>query len=138
MEKNSLLSLIEITDLSPRKIGEHECFRLLWIKVILRASYDWVLYRDSKSKNLQRIAFDAHRWLFEPIRDRKIIKIKGREIETFREEFNSLYRLCEALDIEIDCVRKFAATLTRDKVRKLEFFDRTSKKKKKAMDDNDI
>lgn len=136
MERNTLLDLVETADLSPRKINEHECFRLLWIKVILRASYDWVLYRDSKSKNLRRIAQDAYRWLFDPIKDRKIVVVKGNDVEVFFEEFNSLDRLCEALDIEIDCVRKFASTLTRDKVRKLEFFDRTSKKRKESDDED--
>ena len=41
-----------------KKVSEHECIRLLWIKVILRAAYDWVLYRNSRSHISKKIAED--------------------------------------------------------------------------------
>ena len=62
---DNFMVLVDEELIQPRKDELYENFRLLWIKVILRATYDWVLYRDSKSRASQRIAENAYKWLFE-------------------------------------------------------------------------
>ncbi len=115
------------------KLSEHECYRLLWIKVILRAAYDWVLYRNSKNSINRKIAKDAHSWLFEAAKSKKKFIING-EIEVLRIElFNSLENICGFLDLDVDSVRKFAKTLTRDDIKKQEFLERTSNRRKLEM-----
>lgn len=111
-----------------KKVSEHECFRLLWIKVILRAAYDWVLYRNSKSHIAKKIADDAHRWLFDPPYEKRHIQIGKITRIIHQQEFNSLENVCDAIDLNIDSVRKFANSLTRDMVKKMEFLERSSKK----------
>lgn len=115
------------------KLSEHECYRLLWIKVILRAAYDWVLYRNSKNSINRKIAKDAHSWLFEVAKTKRKFIING-EIEALRIElFNSLENICGFLDLDVDSVRKFAKTLTRDDIKKQEFLERTSNRRKLEM-----
>ncbi len=125
--------LVKLDDdlVQPRRLEIYENFRLLWIKVILRAAYDWVLYRDSKSQAYKRVADNAYRWLFEDYFEKvKIIEEGVVEIKLERP-FNSLFSLCEELDLDIDTVRKFAKKMTRRDIRKLEFFTRNRKGKVK-------
>ncbi len=112
-----------------RKLPEHEAIRLLWIKVILRAAYDWVLYRDSKNNTYKKIAGDAFRWLFEISKETVIVNMNNKFIVVDSSGFNTLEKLCDVLDIEIESVRKFANKLTRGDVKKLEFLDRSKKNK---------
>ncbi len=112
-----------------RKLPEHEAIRLLWIKVILRAAYDWVLYRDSKNNTHKKIASDACRWLFEISKETVTIKINNKWLIVDSSGFNTLEKLCDVLDIDVESVRKFATKLTRGDVKKLEFLDRSKKNK---------
>jgi len=114
---------------SGKKVSEHECIRLLWIKVILRAAYDWVLYRNSKSHIAKKIAEDAHRWLFNPPKEKISIVIGNTTRLVEHQEFNSLENICDAIDLDVDSVRKFARLLTRDAIKKMEFLDRSTKVK---------
>ena len=119
---------LNTSDISPAKQpSEYECLRLLWIKVILRAAYDWVLYRESKNHITKNIANDAHRWLFSSPKIKKNIQV-GKVIRTcLVQEPNSLEDICDAIDLDIDSVRKFAKRLTRSDIKKLEFLDRNTK-----------
>lgn len=120
------------------KLSEHECYRLLWIKVILRAAYDWVLYRSSKNSINRKIAKDAHSWLFESTTTKhKIESTNGPQIIQV-DFFNSLENICGFLDLDIDIVRKFASTLTRDEIKKQEFLERASSKKKNLLFLNEL
>lgn len=110
-----------------KKLPEHEAIRLLWIKVILRAAYDWVLYRDSKNNIYKKIANDAYRWLFEPAAEKTLIRFNENILIVDSSGFNSLEKLCDVLDIDIDTVRSFAGNLTRNEIKKLEFLDRSKK-----------
>jgi hypothetical protein len=111
----------------PKQPSEYECLRLLWIKVILRAAYDWVLYRDSKNHITRNKANDAYRWLFNSTTIKKTFKV-GKIVRTcVIQESNSLENICDAIDLDIDSVRKFAKRLTRADIKKLEFLDRNTK-----------
>jgi hypothetical protein len=90
---------------------ELEAERLLWFKVILRAAYDFVLYKDSKDPDLKDKGDDAYHWLFEAPGDR----------------FNSFKYLCQELDLSVECVRNFVLTLPRSKIVKIEFLGRSKK-----------
>ena len=41
-------------------------YRALLLKVIIRAIFDWVCYRDSTKLEKKKIADNAYQWLFEP------------------------------------------------------------------------
>ncbi len=81
--------------------------RLLWIKAIIRAAFDYALYRDHHDLKMRKFALDAERWLFEPSR-----------------LINSLENICQSLDIDIDLVRIFSRRVTREQVKKMEFLER--------------
>lgn len=82
--------------------------RLLWIKAIIRAAFDFALYKSHRDLKLRKFALDAERWLFEPSR-----------------LVNSLENICQALDINIELVRTFSRRVTREQVKKMEFLERT-------------
>lgn len=81
--------------------------RLLWIKAIIRAAFDYALYRDHRDLKMRKFALDAERWLFEP-----------------SHLINSLENICHALDIDVDLVRGFSRRVTREQVKKMEFLER--------------
>lgn len=85
--------------------------RLLWIKTIFRAAFDYALYRDHRDLKLRKFALDAERWLFEP-----------------SHLVNSLEHVCSGLEIDIEKIRRFARQVTREQVKKLEFLERTGGK----------
>ncbi len=57
---------LEVDYYKPVKDERFEGYKLIWYKVILRAIYDYVLYKDSKNTSLRRLADGASRWLYEP------------------------------------------------------------------------
>lgn len=115
-------------------LDEHEGYRLLWLKVIARAAYDWVLYRNSKNGYYKRLADSAHTWLFVTKQKKKEITIPpGTTVTVTYEAINSLRNVCEMLGLDVEDVRKFAKRLTRKDVRKLEFFSRMKKEDKVRM-----
>jgi hypothetical protein len=90
---------------------EFEPERLLWFRVILRAAYDYVLYKNSKDPKLKAQGDEAYDWLFNWPGDR----------------FNSFEYLCNELDLCPERVREFALTLPRSKIVKIEFLSRSKK-----------
>jgi len=82
-------------------------YRLLWAKVIIRAAYDYALWKDSKELRLRKYAQDAERWLFES--------------SSLELGFESI---CFKFDFPIDKIRERARKLTKDDVKKLEFRER--------------
>jgi hypothetical protein len=117
--------------IQPRRLEIYENFRLLWIKVILRAAYDWVLYRDSKNQAYKRIADSADIWLFGDYMEKIRREVDGVVRIVLERPANSLHCLCEELDLDIETVRRFAKRLTKKDIRKLEFFTRNRKNVKK-------
>lgn len=81
--------------------------RALWLKVVIRAVFDWVQYRDSTRLPQKKLADSAKGWLFEP-----------------SELFNGFENLCESLDVDPNKIRKWASGLSRDQVAKIEHLDR--------------
>ncbi len=82
-------------------------YRILWAKVIIRATYDYALWRDSPDSRLRKFAQEAEKWLFEP-----------SDLEL------SFENICFAFDFPIEKIRRKTRLLTRSDVKKLEFMDR--------------
>lgn len=82
--------------------------RALWAKVIIRAMYDYVSYKDSPKIALRKYADGAERWLFSQ-----------------SEVFNSFESICRMLGISSRRVRDRAKTMTKDQISKIEHVDRT-------------
>jgi hypothetical protein len=81
--------------------------RALWVKVIIRAVFDWVTYKDAADLRQLKLAQGASVWLFSK-----------------SELFNSFENVCYYLDLNPDNIRTWAATLTRDQVVKIEHLQR--------------
>jgi len=82
-------------------------YRLLWVKVIIRAAYDFALWKDAKNINHRKFAEDARKWLFEP-----------SELDF------GLSSICEVWGFPIEKIRHYARNLTKEDVKKLEFKER--------------
>ncbi len=81
--------------------------RALWIKVIIRAAFDWVSYRDSSNIRLKKLAESASTWLFQP-----------------SELFNSFEGVCKFVDLPPEKVRGWVQALTKEHVAKIEHLER--------------
>lgn len=81
--------------------------RVLWAKVIIRAAYDYALWKDSKDMRLRKFAQDAERWLFE-----------SSDLEL------SFENICFAFDFPLEKIRLKTRGLTKQDVKKLEFRER--------------
>lgn len=82
-------------------------YKVLWAKVIIRAAYDYALWRDSKDLRLKKFAQDAERWMFE-----------SSDAEL------SFENICSSFDFPIERIRKRTRAMTKDDVKKLEFRER--------------
>lgn len=85
-------------------------YRLLWIKVIIRAAYDYALCKGSDDLRLQKFSQAVEKWLFEP--------------STLMNGFDNICHLCR---LPREKLRTWARNLTRDQVKKLEFLERQGK-----------
>lgn len=81
--------------------------RSLWLKVIIRAIFDWVTYRDSTKLLQRKLAENAEEWLFKP----SLL-------------FNSFENVSRYLDIDPDVIRIRAKKMSRDDVAKIEHLER--------------
>lgn len=82
-------------------------YRILWAKVIIRATYDYALWKESPDSRLRKFAQDAEKWLFE-----------SSDLEL------SFENICFAFDFPVEKIRQKTRTLTRHDVKKLEFRER--------------
>lgn len=82
--------------------------RLLWFKVIIRAAFDVVVFKDHKVLEKRAWARGAWAWMTSSSKD-----------------FNSFLHLCSILDISPLKVRAWASSLSKDQVSKFEHVDRT-------------
>jgi hypothetical protein len=94
-------------------LSEFEAERLLWFKVILRAIYDFVLYKNSKTPSLKRYGERASKWLFKNY--------------TKNPPFQSFQNICQELDLSTEAIRRLAEKLPRSKIIKIEFLGRNKK-----------
>ncbi len=98
-----------------RKVPTSTCYnperyvpiRVLWAKVIIRAAYDYALWKESKDMRLRKFALDAERWLFE-----------SSDLEL------SFEKICEAFEFPVEKIRTRTRALTKNDVKKLEFRER--------------
>lgn len=81
--------------------------RALWLKVIIRAIFDWVCYRESTKIEKRKIAENAHAWLYDP-----------------SKLFNSFENICAFLEISPDLVRERAKNMTAEQITKIEHLER--------------
>jgi len=105
-----MLSLQQTT--AQRDVGvsrSYQGVRALWLKVIIRAVFDWVSYRDSTKHERRMDAESAHWWLFRT-----------------NDFFNSFENVCVQLDLDPNRVRTWANGVTKDQVAKIEHLDRSS------------
>jgi len=86
-------------------------YRVLWVKVIIRAAYDCALWRDSTEFRFRKYAIDADRWF----------SCESAILP------NSFLRICEVLKLDPEMIRKCVKKLTRAQVKKLEFKEREGK-----------
>jgi hypothetical protein len=77
------------------------------LKVIIRAAFDWVSYRDALKIEQRKEAEKAYRWLFEP-----------------SELFNSFENICDLVNFPPDKIRKWVRSLTKEHVAKIEHLER--------------
>lgn len=90
--------------------------KILWARVILRALYDYVIWKDSDKMKDRRDFQTVKKWLFEP-------STLG----------NSFENLCRLLNWPAGLIREKALTMTREDVKKMEFRER--EQSLKALDD---
>lgn len=83
--------------------------KALWVKVIIRAVFDWVSYRDSPRLEKRKIAEQAALWIFNQ-----------------SELFNGFENICAQLDIEPSRIRTWAKSISKDQVAKIEHLDRSA------------
>jgi hypothetical protein len=82
-------------------------YRALWLKVVIRAIFDWVCYRDSLKLEKRKMAENAATWLFEPS---KLI--------------NGLESICHSLDLSPELVREKARQMSKEQIAKIEHLER--------------
>lgn len=81
--------------------------RILLMKVIIRAMFDWASYKDHPKLDKRKDAENARVWLFE----------KSRHPNSFES-------ICLALGLQPKKIRERAAVMTKEDVAKIEFKDR--------------
>lgn len=92
-----------------RSVDPYVGYRALWMKVIIRAAFDWVSYRDATKIELRKEAEKAEKWLFEP-----------------SELFNSFGNICHLVDLPPEKIRTWVRSLTKEHVAKIEHLERES------------
>lgn len=80
---------------------------MLWFKVIIRAIYDYITYRDSSKLQHKKIAESAEIWLFHQ-----------------SEVFNSFSNLCLYLSLNPVIVRQRILKMSKEDAKKIEYLDR--------------
>ena len=89
----------------PDQDDRYSGIRILWIRVIQRAIFDWVSYQDSTIKSKKSDAKSAYKFLFT--------------------DKDGLDYLCDVLCIDKDKFRHRASTMTKDEITKIEHLERT-------------
>lgn len=105
------------TDTSRMPTGDrYSGVRALWLKVIIRAIFDWVTYRDSDKLMQKKLAENAHSWLFDE-----------------SELFNGFENVCVYLDVDPDHIRNRARKMSKEDVAKIEHLERSAETEEKVV-----
>jgi len=90
--------------------------RMLWVEMIRRAAFDWVLYRNSRKLTKRALAHDAFIWLFteKPGDERwqERVRNDGSAVSSF-------FGICDALGLNPARVRHGIRGLTPTRIRSL-------------------
>lgn len=78
--------------------------KALLLEIIRRASYDWVLYRQSSRIPQKRLAEDAYHWLF--------VEETSEERKASGKHLTGFVAICDLLDLDPEMVRARVRTLT--------------------------
>jgi hypothetical protein len=90
--------------------------RTLWIEVIRRAAFDWVLYKNSQRMPKRLLAQDAYNWLFVEDQDHPNWAVR---VKTDGCTLSSFIGICEALGLDPDTIRLGILHLTSTKIKTL-------------------
>lgn len=83
-------------------------YRAMWLKVIIRAVFDWVQWRDSSKLVQLKYAESAQVWLFSE-----------------SDLFNGFENICHNLiGVDPERIRRWARSLTKDQITKIEHLER--------------
>jgi hypothetical protein len=85
--------------------------RALWLEVIRRAAYDWVLYRTSTRIQQKEYASSAYSWLFEERPGTPLWEKRRKEQEPGVMS-TSFHAVCEFLDLDPEAVLRRIRLLT--------------------------
>lgn len=95
--------------IEPVSHDRYSGIRTLWAKVIQRAAYDWVTYREHPKLSMRKLAEQAYTWIFEP-----------------SAMFNSFNNACRYAGRNPEQVRDRIRHMTKEDVSKAEYTDRIS------------
>jgi len=90
--------------------------RTLWIEVIRRAAFDWVLYRNSNRMSKRKLAQDAFIWLFVEDSNHPNWQLR---IENDGCPITSFIGICDALDLDPEMIREGIRRLTPTRIKAL-------------------
>lgn len=90
--------------------------RTLWVEVIRRAAFDWVLYKNSRKMPKRQLAQDAFFWLFV---EGPSSPSWNERIESDGSNITSFIGICEALGLDPDTLRSGICRLTATKIKTL-------------------
>ncbi len=90
--------------------------RTLWIEVIRRAAFDWVLYKNSQKMARRQLAQGAFVWLFVEDRDHPNWHERVAEDGC---ALSSFVGICEALEFDPEALRDGIRRLTPTKIKTL-------------------
>ncbi len=108
MEEETTLYQEELLPLGPD--DRYAGIRALWIKVIIRAIFDWVTYRDSLDLKHRKDAEGASAWLFKP----SVV-------------FNSFENVCYYVNLNPDDVREHIRMMSKEDAKKIEYLERSDR-----------
>lgn len=89
-------------------VFESSSCRALLLEIVRRASHDWVLYRTSSKLANRLLADNAFHWLF--VEEEGTPAWKQRELND--KELTGFVAICDALELDVNQVRKRIRTLT--------------------------
>lgn len=82
--------------------------KTLLLEIIRRSVYDYILYRGSRRLNFKLLADQAYQWLFVECEGSKDWLQRARD----GKDITSFAAICDALDLDIEAVRRHAKQLT--------------------------
>lgn len=109
------LDLILSESIVPAGSMEDEAWRALFIAIFWRAVRDWVTYRTAGSLARRKVAAEAYMWIFMEQPGHWTWKIRQSEgMGAF-----AFTTMCDALNLDAGKLRRWAESITAEKVKNL-------------------